>query len=128
MKRTEAQPATLSYGIGNTPIGRVLVVQGAKGVCALRLVEYESEALALKAVRRDCPPGAEFSRDDEAVGPVIEHICGFLSGRKVNGAVALDAKGTPFQHLVWRAMCKVPAGKTVSYQLVFGSAWFRVCL
>lgn len=114
MKRNDA-PLVIAYGLGTSPIGHVLAAVNPRGVCGLRLIEHESEREALAALRR-AYPRAELIRDDQAVAHVIEHLRAFLSGGATNSKLRFDPKGTPFQQQVWRAMLKVPAGKTCSYQ------------
>ena len=40
----------------------------------------------------------------------------YLSGSRKNFGVKLDLQGTPFQTRVWKALAKIPYGKTCSYR------------
>lgn len=39
----------------------------------------------------------------------------YFAGRRRSFDLPLDLAGTPFQQAVWRALCDIPAGGTVSY-------------
>ena len=44
----------------------------------------------------------------------------YFLGKRKKFDLPLDLEGTPFQQKVWRELCKIPYGKTVSYKDVAG--------
>ncbi|WP_309111904.1 methylated-DNA--[protein]-cysteine S-methyltransferase [Saccharothrix sp.] len=61
--------------------------------------------------------------DDESFGPadaapfadVIVQLEEYFAGTRTSFDLELDLLGTPFQRTVWRALCSIPYGETVSY-------------
>lgn len=60
-------------------------------------------------------PQAEWQRDDAALAPFVEQFAAYFAGRLRRFDLPLAATGTPFQQAVWRALCDIPYGETVSY-------------
>lgn len=42
----------------------------------------------------------------------------YLKGRRIDFDVPLDLEGTDFQLKVWKALCQIPYGQTLSYQQI----------
>ncbi|CAL9643354.1 Methylated-DNA--protein-cysteine methyltransferase [Actinosynnema sp. ALI-1.44] len=61
--------------------------------------------------------------DDESFGPVdaapfadvVVQLEEYFAGTRTTFELELDLLGTPFQRTVWRALCSIPYGETVSY-------------
>lgn len=61
--------------------------------------------------------------DDESFGPVdaapfadvVVQLEEYFAGTRTSFELELDLLGTPFQRTVWRALCSIPYGETVSY-------------
>ncbi|GAA0217067.1 methylated-DNA--[protein]-cysteine S-methyltransferase [Saccharothrix mutabilis subsp. mutabilis] len=61
--------------------------------------------------------------DDESFGPVdaapfadvVAQLEEYFAGTRTTFELELDLLGTPFQRTVWRALCSIPYGETVSY-------------
>jgi methylated-DNA-[protein]-cysteine S-methyltransferase len=54
-------------------------------------------------------------RDDEAFAKVVDQLDAYFGGELTEFDVAFDATGTEFQRRVWRALCDIPYGETISY-------------
>jgi len=65
--------------------------------------------------RRDKRPAAGWVRDPRKFGSVITQLEEYFEGTRKRFDVELGAKGTDFQHTVWRALVQIPCGETVSY-------------
>ncbi|SEG80362.1 methylated-DNA-[protein]-cysteine S-methyltransferase [Saccharopolyspora kobensis] len=66
--------------------------------------------------QRHRPPEESFGeRDDAAFGPVVEQLGEYFAGRLTDFDLPLELVGTPFQRVVWAALCEIPYGETVSY-------------
>ncbi|WP_339022661.1 methylated-DNA--[protein]-cysteine S-methyltransferase [Aeromonas salmonicida] len=64
---------------------------------------------------RPIMPTQQWRQDDLALAPYVEQFAAYFAGRLQHFDLPLAAKGTPFQQSVWRALCDIPYGKTVSY-------------
>jgi methylated-DNA-[protein]-cysteine S-methyltransferase len=56
-----------------------------------------------------------FGRDDAAVAHVARELAEYGAGTRRDFTLALAPPGTPFQQLVWKALCEIPYGETESY-------------
>ena len=65
--------------------------------------------------RRDERPAAGWVRDPRKFGSVIAQLEEYFEGTRKRFDVELGAKGTDFQHTVWRTLVRIPYGETVSY-------------
>jgi methylated-DNA-[protein]-cysteine S-methyltransferase len=64
---------------------------------------------------RPIMPAPQWRQDDLALAPYVEQFAAYFSGHLQRFDLPLAAKGTPFQQSVWRALCDIPYGETVSY-------------
>ncbi|NIJ64243.1 O-6-methylguanine DNA methyltransferase [Sphingomonas leidyi] len=102
----------ISFGMGDSAIGRMLVARSADGVCTI-LFGDDDEQLAADLKGRF--PGATLVRDDAAVATDLARLVRFVE-RPVEGlALPLDLRGTPFQQRVWDVLRGIPSGSTVTY-------------
>ena len=108
---TSAPPEALTVDRFSTPIGQALVVTDEAGVLrAFDWTDYEDRLSAWigrrypKAVRR------------EGAGPLRAGFEAYFAGKvDVFATMAWEGAGTAFQRQVWRALCTIPAGETLSY-------------
>jgi O-6-methylguanine DNA methyltransferase len=63
----------------------------------------------------DVFPGRHLIVDMELNAPLIEAVETALSGRRLSDALRLDIRHTAFQLKVWKAIQKIPFGKTRTY-------------
>ena len=57
----------------------------------------------------------DWVRDDEWFSPVIEQLESYFSGKRTSFELPLRPTGTDFQLEVWRGLCEIPYGTTISY-------------
>jgi methylated-DNA-[protein]-cysteine S-methyltransferase len=109
---TAKPPETLTLDRVATPIGTALVVTDEAGVLrAFNWTDYEPAMLAWIARRY---PNARLV---EGQGPLRATFDAYFAGRTdAFETVAWEGAGTDFQRQVWRALCTIPAGETVSYR------------
>ncbi len=85
----------------------------------LALTSNGSHLTGVRFPRRDGRPAVEgdWQRDDAA--PVLvqarAQLAEYFAGRRTRFALPLRPQGTAFQRSVWRALRKVPFGKTLTY-------------
>ena len=88
-----------------TPIGPLRLV-AAGG----RLVELE-----LPPLDRQPPPAPTDEGDRQLLADATEQLEAYFAGRRMSFDLPLDLEGTPFQQRVWRELCEIPYGETISY-------------
>ena len=101
------------YACQSTNCGLVFAAQTTRGVCLLHLIEANGRSAALAELRRRHPE-ATLVEDKTALAEVFRQVDAFGEAEGKNTPV-LDLHGTPFQLKVWKALQRVPAGKTATY-------------
>jgi len=110
----------LTWTTALSPVGRLVVVASASGLCAVRLGD-DVEAL-LAEVHSEFP-AARLARDDAGLADVADAVVALATGGATTGGATsvdlpLDVRGTAFQARVWDALRRIPAGETRSYAQV----------
>jgi methylated-DNA-[protein]-cysteine S-methyltransferase len=93
-----------------TPIGVALVVADAHG--ALRFFDWSDHEDRLRRLTRRYYG----DRVRLEAGAAREALGAYFAGRiHALEGLAWESAGTPFQLSVWRALCDIPVGETISY-------------
>jgi len=95
----------ISYTQIESPLGQLLLEADDNGV---RCIEFVNGKRAVKI-------GPEWR---ENVGPLRELIRqrqAYFAGELESFDLPLAPRGTPFQLAVWRRLCEIPYGETISY-------------
>jgi AraC family transcriptional regulator of adaptative response/methylated-DNA-[protein]-cysteine methyltransferase len=100
----------LSYAVGKSTLGTVLVASSAKGVAAI-LIGDDTAAL-VKELRTIFPEAVLRATDDDRL---IGRVVGLVEDPSGAVDLPLDIRGTPFQRKVWAALQAIPAGVTETY-------------
>lgn len=103
---------TIKFSIGPSPIGKLLVAQSEKGLCAVQVRESER---ALERSLRERFADAVVTRDEKALIPLRRLVLNAIAGKPAPNELSLDVRGTEFQRSVWRELRRIPAGATRSY-------------
>lgn len=101
----------------STPLGKMLLVAGAAGVCSVQFIDKNAGNHAEDALRSEYP-GAVFKRDDEGLAEWAEQVRALVAGEKSSHNIPLDIRGTVFQQKVWQQLQKIPSGQTRTYSQV----------
>jgi len=106
-------PETFGLDRLETPIGVALLVTDADGV--LRALDWEDFEPRMKQLLR-LHHGAVVLNDARAPSDVRAALSGYFNGDLDRlKTIKWHVAGTPFQHKVWNALPKIPAGTTLSY-------------
>lgn len=100
----------IRFGLAPTPLGRVIAGITPRGVCHLRFVADEQDAVAELQAEW---PKAGFVRDDAAVSVLARQLFGALGK---GGSLSVLLRGTNFQIKVWEALLRLPPGYVLSYR------------
>jgi AraC family transcriptional regulator of adaptative response/methylated-DNA-[protein]-cysteine methyltransferase len=110
--RIDRSVEEISFAVGRSVLGALLVASSEKGVVAI-IIGTDADELTDDLQRRF--PNAHLvggSREDLAlVRRVAEHIA--TPSRPLD--LTLDLRGTAFQKRVWKAVREIPAGQTSTY-------------
>jgi AraC family transcriptional regulator, regulatory protein of adaptative response / methylated-DNA-[protein]-cysteine methyltransferase len=96
----------------STPLGWALVAATERGICMTALGDDRDQ---LASALRQRFPAAEVIAEDGGLRQWADRIVHFITAPERNLDLPLDIRGTAFQARVWRALQKIPLGKTASY-------------
>jgi AraC family transcriptional regulator, regulatory protein of adaptative response / methylated-DNA-[protein]-cysteine methyltransferase len=92
-------------------LGSLFIAATDQGLCA---VEFTDVASGEEDLRRRFP-GARIGPGDARLQGWLRAILGMIDGSEPRTELPLDIRGTAFQTKVWKALQRIPAGRTVSY-------------
>jgi AraC family transcriptional regulator of adaptative response/methylated-DNA-[protein]-cysteine methyltransferase len=110
--RKGARGVEVRYRTVPCALGIALVALTDRGVCRVILGD---DAAAIENELREYLPLATLSEPDAEMSRAIDAVVAAAAGQVVSKPVPLDLQGTSFQQRVWRALSKIPFGRTVSY-------------
>jgi AraC family transcriptional regulator, regulatory protein of adaptative response / methylated-DNA-[protein]-cysteine methyltransferase len=102
----------IRYTILSTALGSLLVAATSRGLCSVRFGENEP---ALERELRHAFRAAAIERNDRALRPIAGQVEQLLHNGGNAAQIPLDVQGTAFQQQVWKALRRIPSGKTRSY-------------
>jgi len=102
----------LEYVFYPSPVGKLLIAQSTKGLCAI-LIGSKQAQLKVELQRRF--PGSIFQKGSAQLMKSAAKISQLIECPQRQIDLPLDIRGTDFQKRVWSALRKIPAGKTASY-------------
>ncbi len=92
------------YDMMPSPIGELMLISNGKALTGLYMANQKHAARRAKAIR-----------DEGMLKHPREQLQAYLDGDLREFELPLAAEGTPFQQRVWRALCDIPYGETISY-------------
>ena len=95
----------LYFDIMDSPVGPLRMVAAADG---LRRICFESDRHPQAIDTAGC-------RDATRLAPVRRQLDEYFAGTRREFELPLRPRGTPFQLRVWRALCGIGYGETISY-------------
>ena len=111
-RRHGGRGETIRFTTVQTGLGWALVAATGRGICMTALGD---ERAALEAELRRRFPAALIWPADAALTAWAERIVQFITRPDAQPDLPLDIRGTAFQALVWRALQKIPPGRTATY-------------
>lgn len=102
----------IGYAIVSSPLGRLLVAATDKGICAVKLGERDVDLETELAAEF---PAAALTRDALIRREWVQGVVARVTGADESPRLPLDVRGTAFQWRVWRALERIPRGRTKSY-------------
>jgi AraC family transcriptional regulator of adaptative response/methylated-DNA-[protein]-cysteine methyltransferase len=114
-RRHGGRGETIRFTTVKTSLGWALVAATARGICMTALGD---ERNPLEAELRRRFPAALIWPADAALTAWAGEIVRFVTQPDAPPDLPLDIRGTAFQAQVWRALQKIPPGRTTSYSEV----------
>lgn len=105
----------IRFGIARWWLGYLLVAATDRGIAAIQMGDTEE---ALRDSVASTFPNAESVQDDADFARVLDQVVELAEHPWQTSPVALDVRGTVFQHRVWSALRQIPAGSTRTYSEV----------
>jgi len=103
---------TVSFALGQSFLGAVLVAAAGRGICAILLGDDRDALLA--DLRRRFPRAAIVPAEGAFAGEVAR-VVRLIEAPQAGHDLPLDIRGTAFQRRVWQALRDIPPGYTASY-------------
>jgi AraC family transcriptional regulator of adaptative response/methylated-DNA-[protein]-cysteine methyltransferase len=110
--RRGGQDEEIRFAVGQCSLGAILVASSKKGVVSI-LIDDEPDGLV--RTLQDRFPNAKLLGADKQYEQLVACVVGLVEFPGANVDLPLDVRGTVFQRKVWRALRKIPVGKTASY-------------
>jgi AraC family transcriptional regulator of adaptative response/methylated-DNA-[protein]-cysteine methyltransferase len=101
----------IRYAHAKSSLGNLLVAASARGIC---MVEFGDVTGTLTLLRARFPR-AQLESDDRQLHDLLKVVVALIDDPQQSGDLPLDIRGTAFQLRVWKALSRIPAGKTLSY-------------
>jgi AraC family transcriptional regulator, regulatory protein of adaptative response / methylated-DNA-[protein]-cysteine methyltransferase len=111
-RRAGGRGETIRFTTVKTALGWALVAATERGICMTALGDDKAPLEA--DLRRRFPAALIWPADDK-LARWSERIVRFVTDPAEQPDLPLDIRGTAFQARVWRALQKVPPGKTATY-------------
>lgn len=101
----------IRYSVVACSLGKVLVAETERGVCAVRFGESSRELTA--ELRREFAFG---EITEQITGSdLVRRVVACIDGHAIDPDIPLDIRGTAFQAKVWETLRKIPRGQTRTY-------------
>jgi AraC family transcriptional regulator of adaptative response/methylated-DNA-[protein]-cysteine methyltransferase len=111
-RRNGGTGQTIRFATIETPLGWALVAATKRGICMTALADDRGSLVGALQQRF---PAAALIAEDAGLNDWAKRIVGFITAPDRNLDLPLDIQGTAFQARVWRALQKIPLGKTATY-------------
>ncbi|MCB1519401.1 MAG: bifunctional DNA-binding transcriptional regulator/O6-methylguanine-DNA methyltransferase Ada [Hyphomicrobiaceae bacterium] len=110
--RKGGESDVIRYALGIATLGHVLVAETSRGLCAILL---GGTPVPLEDDLRRRFPRATISRDEAGLKRTFQSVISLVDHPSRGVELPLDIRGTAFQHRVWQALRRIPAGETRTY-------------
>ena len=96
----------------DSPIGKILIIADNSGLKELRFIKKDF-ITNLPEQTQD-----NFTKAVKICNQAKEELQKYFEGRLKQFTVPISPEGTDFQKSVWKELCKIPYGKTLSYKQI----------
>lgn len=103
--RTHEAASTLNYTQMESPVGPLLLTADESGLREILFVNG----------RHPVRPDPSWKKDTSPFTEALRQLRSYFAGKLEIFDLPLSPQGTPFQLEVWRRLCEIPYGETISY-------------
>lgn len=96
----------------DSPIGKILIIADNSGLKELRFIKKDSITNLPEQTQDNFTKAAQICKQAK------EELKKYFEGSLKQFTVQLSPEGTDFQKSVWKELCKIPYGKTLSYKQI----------
>ena len=86
----------------NTPVGTLKIVSDGRAIKEISFFEGEKETV----------------NGDEITTRAVKELEEYFEGKRKIFDLPINLEGTPFRKRVWKELCNIPYGETVSYKYI----------
>ena len=98
----------------DSKIGLIYLASTDKGVCKIS-VPRQTKKDFFRWLRENFDD-SEVTDNKSRNKEVIDQLTRYFNGKLARFTVSVDMLGTPFQTRVWKELCKIPYGTTITYK------------
>ena len=106
-------PKTVYYTHLTSPWGPLFLAGTEKGICSCQFLHGKDISSLISQLRERRDHVVQENAQPLAIA--IDMLEEYFSGETERMSHTLDLQGTPFQLMVWSALCKIPLGKVATY-------------
>jgi len=110
--RSGGNNTEMQFAVAQCSLGSILVAASGKGIAAILLGDNPE---ALVHDLEDRFPKATLIGGNKTFEDIVAKVLNLVEAPGTGFDLPLDVRGTAFQHRVWQALRKIPAGTTVTY-------------
>ena len=103
--KKESIKMSTNFATMESPLGPLLLAADDAGLREIRFMSG----------RRPAQPDPDWREDAAALQEPIRQLRAYFAGELEAFDLKLDPQGTPFQLKVWKLLCDIPYGQTISY-------------
>lgn len=93
------------YSLMPSPVGELVLVADAQRLTGLHMEQHKGGG----AIQ------PHWQRDDARLQRARQQLQAYFDGERLTFDLEFAGSGTPFQQKVWKALCAIPYGETLSY-------------
>lgn len=105
----------IRYGTGKSAVGPVLVASSGKGIVTIMVRGKQAQLIRDIEARF---PKADVIRDEKGCTTAVAKVVKYIAAPSGRFGLTLDIRGTELQRRVWRAVRKIPFGRTSTYSKI----------
>jgi AraC family transcriptional regulator, regulatory protein of adaptative response / methylated-DNA-[protein]-cysteine methyltransferase len=102
----------IRFAWGNSSLGEYIVAMSEKGLVA---VEFSANRPMMEDALQARVPDADVVGRQAELADVLEKITRAIEEPGFNPELPLDMRGTAYEIQVWKMLCQLPIGETISY-------------
>ncbi|MGH6890273.1 MAG: methylated-DNA--[protein]-cysteine S-methyltransferase [Rhizomicrobium sp.] len=107
------EPETFVFDVIDSPVDRLAIVADQKG--AMRMLSFDGDGERWRKEFARAFPGASLVHRRNPFGHASALAAYFAGDMEALDPIPVVFAGTPFQNKVWKALRRIPVGKTLSY-------------